>query len=396
MRKVEPTSLTLTDGTVIPFGLCIWSTGVGPTAFTLGLPFAKTQARARARVCRSSVDCSSGEHCPRQLFWRVWCFAKVWPALSSHRLAPAGSGKAKQPPQTPVRLEHQPTNTPDPRIEPQPANAPHPPNKRRQTCQPPRSGASPSTSTSACWRPPSRTRRAGPCGQRGSRSLALARWEFFGGGVTCCGVISPRANCQRRPSRKSTLNSSKAPQAPTPRAAPRPPRPTEKVTPLTDEHRAVTPAPGSAAAAADALSRLHAVPDVYALGDCCANPQTPLPALAQARSGRGRSPAAGLGRSRGLRLSLMGLLCCPVAAYEVQGNPQTRVPSPPARPPPLPSPAPPPKVAEQQGRYLARVLNEQARDSAFKAPGFEYKHLVGGRGGGRGAHHSAVRGGFHL
>jgi hypothetical protein len=27
---------------VIPFGLCVWSTGVGPTEFTTSLPFAKT------------------------------------------------------------------------------------------------------------------------------------------------------------------------------------------------------------------------------------------------------------------------------------------------------------------------------------------------------------------
>ncbi|KAI7835537.1 hypothetical protein COHA_010565 [Chlorella ohadii] len=30
------------DGSVLPYGLCIWSTGVGPTPFVLSLPFAKT------------------------------------------------------------------------------------------------------------------------------------------------------------------------------------------------------------------------------------------------------------------------------------------------------------------------------------------------------------------
>ncbi len=30
------------DGTILPYGLCIWSTGVGPTPFTISLPFAKT------------------------------------------------------------------------------------------------------------------------------------------------------------------------------------------------------------------------------------------------------------------------------------------------------------------------------------------------------------------
>lgn len=43
VKCVEPESLTLTDNTVVPFGLCIWSTGVGPTPFTLSLPFAKTK-----------------------------------------------------------------------------------------------------------------------------------------------------------------------------------------------------------------------------------------------------------------------------------------------------------------------------------------------------------------
>ena len=57
------------------------------------------------------------------------------------------------------------------------------------------------------------------------------------------------------------------------------------MTPLTDEAAAITPAPGSAKADAAAYARLHPVTDVYALGDCCANPHTPLPALAQV--GRG-------------------------------------------------------------------------------------------------------------
>jgi hypothetical protein len=50
VKCVDASSLTLTDGTTIPFGLCIWSTGVGPTPFTLSLPFAKT------KVGRIAVD----------------------------------------------------------------------------------------------------------------------------------------------------------------------------------------------------------------------------------------------------------------------------------------------------------------------------------------------------
>eukprot|EP00887_Chlorella_sp_A99_P002787 scaffold6.g2787.t1 len=43
VREVRETELEL-HGAIgaIPFGLCIWSTGVGPTRFTLGLPFART------------------------------------------------------------------------------------------------------------------------------------------------------------------------------------------------------------------------------------------------------------------------------------------------------------------------------------------------------------------
>lgn len=39
MREKE---IELTNGNVIQFGLAVWSTGVGPTEFTLRLPFAKT------------------------------------------------------------------------------------------------------------------------------------------------------------------------------------------------------------------------------------------------------------------------------------------------------------------------------------------------------------------
>ncbi|KIY99634.1 NADH dehydrogenase [Monoraphidium neglectum] len=165
LRKVEPGSLTLTDGTVIPFGLCIWSTGVGPTPFTLSLPFAKTQ------VGRLAV------------------------------------------------------------------------NERLQVLAPPKQ-------------------------------------EEDGGAVRAEGQAV------------------KGPG---------------KVTPLTEETKPITPAPGSVKADAAAYSSLHPVPDVYALGDCCANPHTPLPALAQ--------------------------------------------------------------VAEQQGRYLAAMLNEEAKNTGAEPKDFVYNHL---------------------
>lgn len=55
VKCVEPDSLTLTDNTVMPFGLCIWSTGVGPTPFTLSLPFAKTKV---GRIAVGEWQCS--------------------------------------------------------------------------------------------------------------------------------------------------------------------------------------------------------------------------------------------------------------------------------------------------------------------------------------------------
>lgn len=42
VKEVRHHELELQDGNVIPFGLCVWSTGVGPTDFTLSLPFVKT------------------------------------------------------------------------------------------------------------------------------------------------------------------------------------------------------------------------------------------------------------------------------------------------------------------------------------------------------------------
>ena len=43
VKEVKPTQLLLKDGAVLDFGLCIWSTGVGPTQFIESLPFAKTK-----------------------------------------------------------------------------------------------------------------------------------------------------------------------------------------------------------------------------------------------------------------------------------------------------------------------------------------------------------------
>ena len=47
VKKLTPTEAHLSTGEVMPYGICVWSTGVGPTSFTTSLPFAKT---ARGRI----------------------------------------------------------------------------------------------------------------------------------------------------------------------------------------------------------------------------------------------------------------------------------------------------------------------------------------------------------
>lgn len=49
VKEVTQQYVELQDGDKIPFGLCIWSTGVGPTPFITSLPFAKT-GRGRLAV----------------------------------------------------------------------------------------------------------------------------------------------------------------------------------------------------------------------------------------------------------------------------------------------------------------------------------------------------------
>ena len=49
VKEARETELELQNGSIVPFGLCVWSTGVGPTPFTLSLPFTKT-SRGRVAV----------------------------------------------------------------------------------------------------------------------------------------------------------------------------------------------------------------------------------------------------------------------------------------------------------------------------------------------------------
>ena len=49
VKSIRETELTLSTGEELPYGLCVWSTGVGPTDFTTSLPFAKS-AKGRIAV----------------------------------------------------------------------------------------------------------------------------------------------------------------------------------------------------------------------------------------------------------------------------------------------------------------------------------------------------------
>ncbi|DBB14410.1 hypothetical protein WJX82_007842 [Trebouxia sp. C0006] len=49
VKKLTATEAHLSNGDILPYGMAVWSTGVGPTSFTTGLSFAKT-ARGRIAV----------------------------------------------------------------------------------------------------------------------------------------------------------------------------------------------------------------------------------------------------------------------------------------------------------------------------------------------------------
>ena len=49
VKELTATEAHLSNGEVLPSGMVVWSTGVGPTKFTTSLPFAKT-AKGRIAV----------------------------------------------------------------------------------------------------------------------------------------------------------------------------------------------------------------------------------------------------------------------------------------------------------------------------------------------------------
>ncbi|KAK9817823.1 hypothetical protein WJX72_002730 [[Myrmecia] bisecta] len=81
VKQVEPAQLTLADGQRLPYGLCVWSTGVGPTEFTTALPFARTP---RGRVAVN--DC-------------LEVLARPDPAANLPPLGPSTPGEAASSPE---------------------------------------------------------------------------------------------------------------------------------------------------------------------------------------------------------------------------------------------------------------------------------------------------------
>lgn len=135
------------------------------------------------------------------------------------------------------------------------------------------------------------------------------------------------------------------------------------------------------------------VPHVYALGDCCADLDQPLPALAQVgvRAGvgeqaQGRRQEEGTGSGWGTGL---GLGCGARVEVGVRAQHWAAGPGfPPPRVAPRPSapaitttnntPSAVSQVAEQQGKYLAKCLNtfaEGGQGIAANLPPFQYRHL---------------------
>lgn len=76
MKELTPTEARLSNDKVIPFGVCVWSTGVGPTEFINSLPFAKT-AKGRLAVDKflrvlGKSDASDEAHPEQACFSRVF------------------------------------------------------------------------------------------------------------------------------------------------------------------------------------------------------------------------------------------------------------------------------------------------------------------------------------
>ncbi len=77
VKKVEADKLTLTDGTELRFGLCIWSTGVGPTPFITSLPC----------ECYCFASCSCIARCMHSSLHVMVACASVQPSRAERQVA---------------------------------------------------------------------------------------------------------------------------------------------------------------------------------------------------------------------------------------------------------------------------------------------------------------------
>ena len=65
VKRVTAEAVELNDGSVVPYGLCVWSTGVGPTKFVGGLPFARSSSgRIAVNGACNVFDAATGDADP--------------------------------------------------------------------------------------------------------------------------------------------------------------------------------------------------------------------------------------------------------------------------------------------------------------------------------------------
>ena len=84
VKELTETEAHISTGEVLPYGMAVWSTGVGPTRFTTSLPFAKT-ARGRIAIdgdmrVLQHIDPETGKndpHKPSDVSHRASCASNV-------------------------------------------------------------------------------------------------------------------------------------------------------------------------------------------------------------------------------------------------------------------------------------------------------------------------------
>lgn len=63
--------MTLSDGSQLPFGLCVWNTGIAPQPFVKGLPEGTLRTDKWGHVVRSNIILPEGRPvcCQKEALW---------------------------------------------------------------------------------------------------------------------------------------------------------------------------------------------------------------------------------------------------------------------------------------------------------------------------------------